>query len=136
MKFLVLAALAAVTVFASSAHAQASCSAGVNHCANISWTAGAVTGNNSATGFNVYRTTVSGGCSSVGTLGCSKVGSATAPASTFTDSPLAATTTYFWVITATNSAGESGPSNQVTATTGQDPVAVPAAPINPSVVAK
>lgn len=132
---LLLVILSALT-FVPTMHAQASCPAGALHCATLTWTPGAVTGNNAATSFNVYRTLTSGGCTTVTATGCTKSGSANAPASSFTDSPLAASTKYFWVITAANSAGESGPSNQVTATTAADPVTVPAAPTGVSVTAQ
>lgn len=133
--FILLVVFAGLTL-ALPAQAQAACPTGVNHCANLSWTPGTVSGNNAATSFNIYRTVTSGACSVVSAAGCSKSGSAAVPTDTFTDSPLAATTTYFWVVTAVNSAGESAPSNQVTATTGQDPTTTPATPTGVSVIAK
>lgn len=104
----------------------ASCPAGVDHCANLSWTA--PTSGGAPTGYNVYRTTTSGGCSTVTSTGCTKSGSTTASVLTFTDSPLAASTTYFWVATAFNTSGESAPSTQATGTTNPDPA--PVAPTN------
>jgi len=69
---------------------------------SLSWTA-----SSGATGYNVKRATVSGGpYTTVGT-------SAT---TSFTNTGLTNGTTYFYVVTATNSAGESGNSNQASAT--------------------
>lgn len=112
-------------------YAQVSCPSGANHCAQVTWSA-SISG--SPTSYTVYRTLTSGGCSTVSSTGCTKAGTVTAPTTQFVDSPLAATTTYFWVVTATNSSGESIPSAQVSATTGSDPV--PAAPTNVTVTAK
>jgi hypothetical protein len=122
-----------VLFLASAMHAQAACPTGVLHCANVSWTWSQGTGG-SATGYNIYRTLTSGGCATDTAVGCTKAGTVTAPTLTFTDSPLAPSTTYFWVITAYNSSGESPTSTQVTATTLADPV--PASPANVTVTAK
>lgn len=116
-----------------TAQAQSpTCPTGVNHCAQVSWTAG--TGGGAATGFNIYRANATGGCATVTAPSCTKVGSVTGSVTTFLDSPLAATTTYFWVVTAFNASGESGPSSEVSATTGQDPAPVP--PTGVTVTAK
>lgn len=95
------------------------------HAVGLSWATG--TGGGSPSGFNVYRTTTSGGCSTVTATGCTKVGSTSASTTTFTDTTVQGGTTYFWVVTAFNSTGESTPSNQVTATIPPD---VPTAPSN------
>src|SRR5207245_2092366 len=79
----------------------------------LSWTA--VSG---ATGYNVKRSTTSGGPYTT-------VGPNVTPAS-FTDSGLTNNTTYYYVVTALNAGGESANSAQVSAT----PVAAPAAPSN------
>jgi hypothetical protein len=110
---------------------QVACPSGVNHCSQLTWSA-STTG--SPTSYNVHRSLVTGGCSNVSATTCSKVGTVTAPTLQFVDSPLAATTTYFYVVTAVNAVGESGPSNQASVTTGQDPL--PAAPTNVSVIGK
>ena len=69
-----------------------------------------------ATSFNVKRATVSGG----------PYATVASPTSTsFTDTGLTNGTTYFYVVTAVNSAGESGNSSQVSAT---PQAAAPAAP--------
>src|SRR5207245_1754329 len=79
----------------------------------LSWTA--VSG---ATGYNVKRSTSSGGPYTT-------VGPNVTPAS-FTDSGLTNSTTYYYVVTALNAGGESANSAQVSAT----PVAAPGAPSN------
>ncbi len=117
------------------ASAQVSCPGSDLHCATVSWTAGTGAGG-AATGYNVYRTTVTGGCSTVTGGSCHLTGNTTT-ALTYTDSPLAASTTYYYVITATNSSGESGPSAQSAAfTTTADPITVPATPTNVTVTGK
>ena len=74
---------------------------------NLSWTA--VSG---ATGYNVYRSTTSGGPYTL-------VGSTAG--TSFSNTGLSCNTTYFYVVRATNSCGESGNSNQASATTGACP---------------
>lgn len=106
MKYFVLTLIIAMTALVANAQAA--------HSVALSWTAPTVDStHDAATGYNVYRTQTTGGCTVVTTTGCSKVGPATT--TTFTDTTVAASTTYFYVVTATNSAGESGPSNQVQA---------------------
>jgi hypothetical protein len=74
----------------------------------LSWTA-----STGATSYNVKRSTTSGGpYTTISSL----------PTTTFTDTGLTNGTPYFYVVTAVNSAGESGPSKQATAT--------PTAPLN------
>jgi fibronectin type 3 domain-containing protein len=68
----------------------------------LTWTASA-----SATSYNVKRSTTSGS-------GYQTVGSATTPS--FTNTGLINGTTYYFVVTALSSSGESGPSSQVSAT--------------------
>ena len=71
---------------------------------SLSWTA-----STGATGYNVKRGTATGGpYTTVSPLNLS--------ATTFTDTGLTNGTAYFYVVTATNSAGESSNSNQATAT--------------------
>src|SRR5262249_56144893 len=71
---------------------------------NMSWT-----GSSGATSYNVLRSTTSGGP-------YSQVASGVASTS-FSDTGLAAGTTYFYVVQACNSSGCSGNSNQASATT-------------------
>lgn len=78
---------------------------------SLSWTA-----STGATSYNVKRATVSGGPYTT-------IGSPTT--TSFTDSTVTNGTTYFYVATAVNSAGESGNSNQVSATPN---LSIPAAP--------
>jgi len=84
----------------------------------LTWTASA-----GATSYNVKRSTTSGGpYSTVGT-----------PSTTsFTNTGLTNGTTYYYVVTAVNSAGESGNSNQASATPN---LSIPAAPAGLSATA-
>lgn len=138
----VLFSLAAIALAALPAHAQvkvkmlggASCPGGALHCAALSWTAPAT--GPSPTSYNVYRTTTNGACATNPSTapGCALAGSTTAPTVAFTDNNLAASTTYFWVVTAVDASGESPTSNQATGTTGADPV--PNAPTGLTVTAQ
>lgn len=82
----------------------------------VSWSA--VTG---ATSYNIYWSTTSGVTTATGT----RIAGVTSP---FVHTGRTASTTYFYIVTAVNSAGESGASIQVTATTNPPPLAVPSAP--------
>ncbi|AIE87663.1 protease pro-enzyme activation domain-containing protein [Fimbriimonas ginsengisoli] len=82
-----------------------------NAQASLTWTASA-----GATSYNVKRATTSGGPYTT-------VGSPTT--TSFTNTGLTNGTTYYYVVTAVNSAGESGNSNQASATPN---VSLPAAP--------
>lgn len=93
------------------------------HAVGLSWSA--PTSGGAPTGYHVYRTATSGGCSSVTAAGCTNVGSTSATTTTFSDTTVQGAQTYFWVVTAFNTAGESGPSNQVTATIPPDPSGAP-----------
>ncbi|HWZ45603.1 MAG TPA: choice-of-anchor D domain-containing protein [Candidatus Saccharimonadales bacterium] len=74
------------------------------HAVDVTWT---ISSSSSVVGYNIYRSTVSGGP-------YSKVGSATGP--TFTDSTALPGQTYFYVVTAVDGAGsESVVSGEVTA---------------------
>ena len=94
------------------------------HCAVITWTPG--TGGNPATGFNIKRSTVSGGPYSL-------VGSVVAPTVTFTDlsgtgNVLVEGTKYFWVVTATGAGGtESLASTELSGTVPFSPPPPPVA---------
>src|SRR6202522_3795141 len=84
-----------------------------NQQASLTWTAGG-----GAISYNVKRGTASGGPYTT-------VGS---PAgTTYADTSLANGTAYYYVVTAVNATGESGNSNQATAT----PMAAPTAPVPP-----
>lgn len=115
--------------------APIACPAGALHCASLTWVASVVDANHSApTGYNVYRSATSGGCSTINPLpiGCTKVAS-NVTLTTYIDSPLQATTTYNYVVTAFNTSGtgtlqESVPSNQWTGTTPADPINPPNTP--------
>lgn len=72
-----------------------------------------------ATSYNVYRSTTSGGP-------YSKVTPSGVPMPSFTNTGLTDGTTYYYVVTAVNSGGESGDSSQVSAT--PTAVTAPAAP--------
>lgn len=118
--------------FAGFGAAQtASCTPGFTHCANLSWTP--ASSGAAATGFNIYRSTTSTGCATLTASTCSKVGS-TGNTSFIDEAGLTASTQYFWVVTATNANGESGPSNQVSGTTAPDPP--PSAPGSLTVLVK
>jgi len=82
----------------------------------VSWPA--VTG---AASYNVYWSTATGVTTSTGT----RIAGVSSP---FVHTGRIASTAYFYIVTAVNSAGESGPSGQATATTSAPPLAVPPAP--------
>ncbi|RII27971.1 MAG: hypothetical protein CXR31_05935 [Geobacter sp.] len=82
---------------------------------NVSWSA--VTG---AVSYNIYWSTTTGVTPSTGTL----IANATSP---YSHTGLTASTTYYYVVTAVNAAGESAPSAQASATTAATPQP-PAAP--------
>ena len=84
--------------------------------ATISWPV--VSG---ATSYNVYWSTTTGVTKSSGTI----VAGVTSP---YVKTGLSAGTTYYFIVTAANSVGESADSTQATATTAAAPPAVPAAP--------
>ena len=87
----------------------------------ISWTA--VSG---AASYNIYWSTTTGVTPLTGTL----IANATSP---FIQTGLAASTTYFYVVTAVNAAGEGTPSIQASATTTATPMP-PSAPTGVAVV--
>jgi hypothetical protein len=75
------------------------------HSAALSWAAST----SSVSGYNVYRSTTNGS-------GYAKINSALVPGLTYTDSTVAASTTYYYVATAVDGSGEESTySNQVTA---------------------
>lgn len=102
------------------------CPGSAAHCSLLTWTAAAADATHDAPGgYNVYRGTTSTACSTLTSAGCLKVGSVAVPNVTYTDSPLTAGQQYFYVVTAFNSGGESGASNQVSVT---PPASAPNAP--------
>jgi fibronectin type 3 domain-containing protein len=77
----------------------------VTHDVSLTWVASTVpTGAPAVNGYNVYRGTTSGSETLLAAIG---------NVTTYTDSSVAANTTYFYVVTATSTAGESGKSNEV-----------------------
>lgn len=87
------------------------------HSVSLSWTqavipAGATcpagSGSTAVTANTVYRGTTTGGETSLTVLAT--------PATAYTDLAVTAGTTYFYQVTATNCASESGKSNEITAT--------------------
>jgi fibronectin type 3 domain-containing protein len=77
----------------------------VTHDVVLTWVAATVpTGAPAVNGYNVYRGTTSQGETLLVSIG---------NVTTYTDSSVAANTTYYYIVTATSTAGESGPSNEV-----------------------
>jgi beta-galactosidase len=76
---------------------------------NLSWTASS---SSCAVSYNVFRSTTSGFTPSAANQVQSGVSG-----TSFSDTGLTASTTYFYLVEATNSGGASGPSNQASATT-------------------
>lgn len=85
------------------------------HQIALSWSAPA---SGTATSYNIKRSTTKGG----------ETQEATSTTTSYVDTTnLVEGTTYYYVVTAVNSAGESGPSNEVSAIV---PFSVPSAPAN------
>ena len=84
------------------------------HSATLSWTQASVpAGSCDVSSNSVYRGTKAGGETLLSTTG--------GPATTFTDTTVAAGTTYYYQISAVNCAGESPRSNEVHATIPHKP---------------
>lgn len=79
---------------------------------NLSWTADVAPANCTISGYNVYRSTASGFTPSSANLIASGV-----TANSYSDTGLAASTTYYYVVEAIDSAGTSAPSTQASAST-------------------
>ena len=79
---------------------------------NLSWTADVAPANCTISGYNIYRSTQSGFTPSSSNLIASGV-----TANSYSDSGLAASTTYYYVVEAVDTAGTSAPSAQASATT-------------------
>jgi Glycosyl hydrolase family 12/Cellulose binding domain/Fibronectin type III domain len=79
---------------------------------NLSWTADVAPANCTITGYNVYRSTQSGFSPSSANLIASGV-----TANSYSDSGLTASTTYYYLVQAMDSAGTSAPSAQAGVTT-------------------
>src|ERR1700735_2350866 len=75
---------------------------------NLSWQASSTSG----VTYNVHRSTTTGFAPSSSNVVASGI-----TGTTFSDTGLAASTTFFYLVTAVNSGGESAPSNQASATT-------------------
>lgn len=89
---------------------------GGNAQVTVSWSG--VTG---ATSYNIYWSPTPGVTTATGTL----ISGVSSP---FVHTGRTASTAYFYIVTAVNSAGESNASGEVTATTNAPPLAVPVAP--------
>ncbi|MCJ7839106.1 MAG: fibronectin type III domain-containing protein, partial [Burkholderiales bacterium] len=89
---------------------------GGDNLVTVTWST--VTG---ADSYNVYRSTGAGVTPANGT----RLAGVTSP---LVDTGRSAGTAYFYIVTAVNSAGDSGPSVEVSATTNAPPATVPAAP--------
>jgi mannan endo-1,4-beta-mannosidase len=118
--FLVLLSLSAMDVAAQCGAAP--------HCVVLTWTAPTTGG--APASYNAKRSTTTGGPYTT-------VGSVTAPTVTFTDlsatgNVLAEGTTYFYVVTSANTAGESAPSNE---TSARIPTTAPTSPTGLGAVA-
>ncbi len=86
---------------------------GVNKV-ELTWHPPSMSGGSPIIGYNLYRGTSSGGESLLATLG---------NVTSYTDSPVLGGTTYYYVVTARNYAGESLYSNEATATPPSSPTA-------------
>lgn len=88
----------------------------------LTWEASAADGGAPVTNYRIYRGATSGNLSVLTTIG---------NALAYVDSPLPAGITGYYQVTALNSAGESAPSNEASATTNPPPPQPPSAPLNP-----
>jgi len=104
--------------------AQAQTCGAAPHCVILSWVASVDT---STTGYNIYRQVTTGTCpaSVTNTTGFTKVNSTPIVGLTYTDTTAQNPSTDCYVGTATNAAGESGPSNVASATVSFPPSAPP-----------
>jgi len=84
----------------------------------LSWTAPASDGGSPLTGYKLYRATASGAETLLATLG---------NVTSYTDSGLSSSATYYYQLTAVNASGESSRSNELSATTTV-PTTAPGAP--------
>lgn len=98
-------------------------SAAAQHAVGLSWAAG--TSGGAPANFNVYRANATGGCATVTAATCTKLGSVAVPTTTYSDTTVAGGQTYFYVVTAQNATGESGPSNEVSAVIPPDAPTAP-----------
>lgn len=94
----------------------------------LTWTASAVDAtHDAATGYNVYRSTVTGACLTTPVAaGCTKLTAAPVTVTNFSDATIVVGLTYFFVVRGVNATGESNPSLE--AGTGVVPGTVPNPP--------
>ena len=109
----------ATTVSIPAAPTNLQAAAASSSAINLAWT----DASNNEDGFRVYR-----GTTSTTVTDC--VATLSAGTTSYSDTGLAASTTYYYKVTAFNSAGESAPSNLANATTNPPPLTTPAAPTN------
>lgn len=134
--FVTPATAAGKTLVPAQLHLQIlpTCPGGAFHCVQATWSVPTVDSTHgAAASYNLYRATTSSGCSTLTAATCTKIPVAGASTVLYIDSPLAAATTYFYVLTAVGSS-ESAPTTQQSATTGADPA--PNTPGNFNVVGK
>jgi fibronectin type 3 domain-containing protein len=118
MKNLLFYGIFALCLMVGPIYAQAA-----THSVALTWSWSQGSGD-PALGFHVQRSLTTGGPYTV-------ITTTSVTVLTYTDLTVVAGTTYYYVVTAYNAAGDSLPSNQVTAVI---PVAVPAAPSLTAVV--
>jgi fibronectin type 3 domain-containing protein len=116
------AQVSATSVIVPAAPAGASASGGSNQV-TVSWNPVS-----SAASYNIYWSTLSGVSKTNGT----KLAKVSSP---YLQTGLSANTTYYYIVTALNGAGESDPSSQVTATTAASTGTVPGTPVALSALA-
>lgn len=80
------------------------------HSVLLTWSASA-----GATSYNVWRSTINGACYPAITSTCTKLATGVTQTQ-YTDGTVLSAHTYFYVVTAVNSGGESTPSNQIAVT--------------------
>jgi len=112
MKKLILALMLSVALLSAQGQTV--------HSATLSWTASPDAAANPTGNYNIYRAT--GNCADT-TIVFTKVGTATSTATTFTDSTVAAATTYCYEVTFVANGLESIDSNLAQAVIPQNPTA-------------
>jgi hypothetical protein len=104
----------ALTLIAIGVQGQKLKATATAHSATLNWTQGTVPGNCvpacPVTGNNVYR------AASPGAEGTTPYAVLSSPVTTFTDTAVTGGLTYYYMVTAVNSGGESGKSNEASVT--------------------